>query len=275
MIDTQYKRSAVAWVLSVTVHVAAFLAFGTVLVESARYALMSDVDRLAMLQSRQQTLELIIWQETAALPPPVATRDPYPVEPEPEVETASKEPQPAERLAVMPAEPVELVESESTEVESDANVTEVEPPPKSSMQREEAHMPRPEQAVASEQRRKIEGTAPAESEPAPVAAESQTTWQETPASFRDATALPDYERNPPPRYPATARRRGWEGLVLLEVRINKRGGVDSLRIQQSSGYTVLDDSAVKAVREWRFLPARVAGIAIESRAEVPIRFQLE
>ena len=38
---------------------------------------------------------------------------------------------------------------------------------------------------------------------------------------------------------------------------------------------MLDEAAVSTVRaHWRFIPARRDGVAVESRAEVPIRFRL-
>ncbi|HEY7607946.1 MAG TPA: TonB family protein [Alphaproteobacteria bacterium] len=81
--------------------------------------------------------------------------------------------------------------------------------------------------------------------------------------------------NPIPRYPETARARGWEGLVLLSVRVAANGQAASVSISQSSGHGLLDDAAVDAVRRWRFEAARRAGVPIAGTATVPIRFRLE
>jgi protein TonB len=65
-----------------------------------------------------------------------------------------------------------------------------------------------------------------------------------------------------------------EGLVRLTVRLDARGQVTAIALRQSSGFRLLDDAAVEAVRAWRFDPARVGDAAVESEIDVPVRFQL-
>ena len=48
-------------------------------------------------------------------------------------------------------------------------------------------------------------------------------------------------------YPPLARRRGWEGTVLLGMRVESDGHLHQLRINRSSGYTVLDHSALNSL----------------------------
>jgi len=89
------------------------------------------------------------------------------------------------------------------------------------------------------------------------------------------SARPDYGVNPKPPYPLLARRLGEQGVVLLRVHVRADGNVAEAEIKQSSGSTLLDDSALRTVREsWRFLPARLDGVPVESWVEVPIRFVL-
>ncbi|KZY72576.1 hypothetical protein A3742_08155 [Oleiphilus sp. HI0071] len=78
----------------------------------------------------------------------------------------------------------------------------------------------------------------------------------------------------PPTYPSMARRRGVEGTVVIEVSLDALGSQTHLKIQKSSGNPLLDNSAVNAVREWRFLPHQVKGLAIASRVHIPVRFEL-
>jgi protein TonB len=86
----------------------------------------------------------------------------------------------------------------------------------------------------------------------------------------------DYGKNPPPIYPAIARRREQQGTVTLSVLVGIDGIVQRAEIAESSGFDVLDDAALETVRRrWRFTPARSAGIAIESWVLVPIRFALK
>ncbi len=93
------------------------------------------------------------------------------------------------------------------------------------------------------------------------------------AGSRDAE--PRYRSNPLPNYPYLARQRHWEGVVWLLVTVSAEGEVDDLVLAASSGYGVLDKSAMKTVRRWRFSPAKKAGIPIESQVKVPVRFRLE
>ena len=87
-------------------------------------------------------------------------------------------------------------------------------------------------------------------------------------------ATPTYRVNPEPPYPATARRRRQEGLVLLAVRVTSQGRASRIELKQSSGFPALDEAAWQAVRGWEFEPARLGALAVESEIEVPVRFKL-
>jgi len=78
-----------------------------------------------------------------------------------------------------------------------------------------------------------------------------------------------------PVYPLGARRRGEEGTVLLEVRVDHRGRVLEVEVIESSGYPHLDRSAEKALERTRFSPAREKGQSIEATVTVKVRFQLD
>ncbi|MCG6880189.1 MAG: energy transducer TonB, partial [Deltaproteobacteria bacterium] len=71
-----------------------------------------------------------------------------------------------------------------------------------------------------------------------------------------------------------ARRRGYEGVLLLKVLVNGDGKVADLLVLKSSGYSMLDKSAVRAVRNWRFEPGTVDGKPAKMWVQVPVRFKL-
>lgn len=48
-------------------------------------------------------------------------------------------------------------------------------------------------------------------------------------------------------YPPLARSRGWEGTVLLGLRVESNGRLKKIRIARSSGYAVLDNSALNSL----------------------------
>ncbi len=89
-----------------------------------------------------------------------------------------------------------------------------------------------------------------------------------------ASAYPLYKENPPPGYPALARQQGYEGVVLVAAEILADGSVGKTLISKSSGYAILDQSAVRAVRGWKFEPARKSGVPCKTWAELPIKFLL-
>ena len=95
------------------------------------------------------------------------------------------------------------------------------------------------------------------------------------AAEAPALTLPRYRANNAPAYPAFARLRGYEGLVLLAAEVSEQGRVQAIRIKKSSGYAVLDRSAEEAVRSWRFEPGRRMGTPMAMWVEVPVRFVLQ
>lgn len=88
-------------------------------------------------------------------------------------------------------------------------------------------------------------------------------------------SVPRYDLNPPPHYPRVARRRQYQGTVMLDVQVTVDGQVAQVRVAESSGYPILDKSAVKSVKEWHFTPARRGGRPIEMWVQVPVRYELQ
>ena len=88
-------------------------------------------------------------------------------------------------------------------------------------------------------------------------------------------AKPDNLKNPAPPYPEAARRQGEEGMVVLLISIDKTGHPAQVEVQRSSGYALLDESALTTVRRWKFIPARMGGRPIESAANLQVLFRLK
>jgi protein TonB len=83
-----------------------------------------------------------------------------------------------------------------------------------------------------------------------------------------------YAYNPAPEYPERAKTEGWEGTVLLEIRINSSGTPDEVEINRSSGFAILDQAAQDSVKKWRFHPAHLGDRQIASTVQIPIVFKL-
>lgn len=173
-------------------------------------------------------------------PRPQTPPEPVPVEPEP-----APTPPVAVDAPVAPAHP-EPTPEPAPEVKPRPEVVKREPPPTPAE-------PRPEVVP--------EPPAETRAEPAP------------------AIVAPGYEAeyldNPPPDYPRLSRRLREEGEVELRVRVSPAGEPVTVELARSSGSERLDAAALRAVRQWRFEPARQGGQAVEAWVRVPINFQLE
>lgn len=123
--------------------------------------------------------------------------------------------------------------------------------------------------------------APAGATSSPAAAESAHEAPREGAPARPAAPQEpprfnaDYLRNPPPAYPASSRRRGEEGRVLLRVQVMADGHPAQVLVHASCGFEHLDNAALDAVRHWQFVPARQGGDAVAAWVIVPVHFSLK
>ena len=168
-------------------------------------------------------------------------------------------------------------------------------PVKKNSQRKNARA-RPSKKVRITQKKREAATKPEENllskipqkslshvEPAPVS-EREAPDMSSPPYIREVTeippppnireAVPVYRKNPSPKYPRVARRRGYQGTVIMEVLVNREGRVEDLRLSRSSGYTVLDKRAMSSVKNWLFEPGMREDEKVEMWVKVPIRFRL-
>lgn len=88
-------------------------------------------------------------------------------------------------------------------------------------------------------------------------------------------AVPAYRKNPLPEYPLAARRRGYEGTVILNVLVDREGRVKDLSVFQSSQHRALDGAALEAVKNWVFGPAMRGEQKIDMWVRVPVCFKLK
>jgi protein TonB len=76
-------------------------------------------------------------------------------------------------------------------------------------------------------------------------------------------------------YPPLARRRGWEGEVRLGLRLEPDGRVTHIHIVKSSGFAILDKSALKTARGLELAPAAARWLRGEWFDMIlPVRYQL-
>lgn len=76
------------------------------------------------------------------------------------------------------------------------------------------------------------------------------------------------------KYPASAKKKGIKGYVVLSLLINERGRVDEVQVLESSPAGVFDEAAVQGINNWRFEPAKYEGKKVKVWAKQKIRFDL-
>lgn len=83
-----------------------------------------------------------------------------------------------------------------------------------------------------------------------------------------------YLNNPNPDYPAAARRLRIQGEVIVRAMVDPAGRAGEVKIQRSSGAGLLDEAALRAVRDYRFVPARRGSEPVAHWVDVPFTFRL-
>lgn len=112
-------------------------------------------------------------------------------------------------------------------------------------------------------------TQPQVDNPAPP---SKAAPVEPPPTTRVAARLVN---RTPPRYPDAARRASQSGVVHLRLQVSTDGKVKLVDVVESSGYPLLDASAVAAAKLWRFEPATENGHPVAEWRRVAVEFRLE
>lgn len=108
-----------------------------------------------------------------------------------------------------------------------------------------------------------EQTAPQQASVAPVAEASPASGSQAPTAVESPSPPP--VREPAaiscrtPAYPPEARRRRETGTVLLRLLVDVDGTVTDRRIEQSSGFELLDEAALTALSRCKFTPGTVDG----------------
>ncbi len=169
-------------------------------------------------------------------PPPVEPPPPEPEKPKPKPKKKPK-PKPAPKPEPLPEAPP-----------SERAITQEETPPE-----EDTAPPPPPPPVTS-----------------PTAEENDSLGAPVTPPREDAHQL----NNPRPAYPALSRRLREQGTVLLEILILPDGTVGEVKIKESSGFKRLDDTAMKAVKQWKYTPAQRGQEPIAYWYLQPLEFSL-
>jgi len=211
----------------------------------------------------EKPIPLEIQIQKPAKPEPVAVAQPEQVveEPKPEV----KKPEPVKKI-IEPKPITKTVKAPSpvTEVEKVTPPVEAQPTPNVI-----AVEPKPNTAP-------VAVVAP----PAPPAPEVVSPPERSPAEIDNALgnygdllgrAIAKHKQ-----YPRIAQTRGWEGEVLLDLKLDGNGKVLSASISKGSGYDALDKQALEMVRKASPFPPPPEALRNRTfNITVPVSFKLE
>jgi periplasmic protein TonB len=75
-----------------------------------------------------------------------------------------------------------------------------------------------------------------------------------------------------PAYPPLARQARIQGQVLLRAQISKEGAIENLQL--ISGHPMLVQSALDAVKQWKYKPYLLNGEPVEVDTEIQVNFTL-
>jgi protein TonB len=79
-------------------------------------------------------------------------------------------------------------------------------------------------------------------------------------------------RSEAPVYPDAARKAGVQGTVWLRIHVLENGSVGEAVVIRS--IPLLDDAALKAVKQWKYFPPMSQGRPTETWVTVPVKFTL-
>ena len=173
------------------------------------------------------------------------------------VSSPERPPEPAPPLRVLPPSPAL------------PQVVVTVPVPEVQVQREEPAPTITVQAVAAP-------PAPAAAQTvAAAAAVSPPAPPPSPAPLQVPASALRYLVEPPVEVPRVSRRLRETGTVLLRVVVDTRGLPRSVLLQQSSGFDRLDQQALGAMRQARFIPCTHGGKPVECESTAALEYTLE
>jgi protein TonB len=92
----------------------------------------------------------------------------------------------------------------------------------------------------------------------------------------EGVTAPQIEKEVKPIYTESAKKERIQGLVGMDVVVLADGSVGDVNVTQSLDQKHgLDDEAVKAVKQWRFVPGKKDGKAVPVLVDIEMTFTLK
>jgi protein TonB len=80
--------------------------------------------------------------------------------------------------------------------------------------------------------------------------------------------------NPSPEYPEMAVFLDYQGTVIVRIKVSAKGLSEGVQVLRSSGFDLLDKSAVNALKKWRFTPSKNGNSPVASSVAISVIFAI-
>jgi len=209
---------------------------------------------------------------------PVKPKEPVVKNIEPKVTPviASEKPRPDTSQKVAPKEPLPKPKVDNSAAEAQRKAAAQAESERQARKAEQEAQARAEQ----EAKRVADAKAAAQAEAAAAQARAEAeaaaaalAQSNEPVSFTASSA--NWASAPNFSFPERAARRARSGdtlNVVLVLRVNKQGGIDNVRVAQSSGNPLVDKEARRQVRSGKFKPFTKNGVPVVGDVTLPISY---
>ena len=75
-------------------------------------------------------------------------------------------------------------------------------------------------------------------------------------------------------YPTLAQKRNWQGKVELTLRVTSNGKIEDVQLNNSSGYSILDQAAISSLLKVGNLPQISSWLSYDVNLKLPVIYQL-
>jgi protein TonB len=93
------------------------------------------------------------------------------------------------------------------------------------------------------------------------------------ASARDNFPISDMH-NPSPEYPEMAIFLDYQGTAIVRIKVSAKGLSEGVQVLRSSGFDLLDKSAVNALKRWRFTPSKNGNTPVASSVVISVIYEI-
>lgn len=212
---------------------------------------------------------------------PVKPKEPVVKNIEPKVTPviASEKPRPDTSQKVAPKEPLPKPKIDNSAAEAQRKAAAQAESERQARKAEQEAQARAEQEAkrVADAKAAAQAKAAAEAAAAQARAEAEAAaalaQSNEPVSFTASSA--NWASAPNFSFPERAARRARSGdtlNVVLVLRVNKQGGIDNVRVAQSSGNPLVDKEARRQVRSGKFKPFTKNGVPVVGDVTLPISY---